>query len=65
MGLSIHYSGYLLKKVRLDSLIEEVLDVARTLGWTTHIFNDEDIKEFLLFPKEVSLLFIVKGGELS
>jgi len=32
MGLSIHYSGYILKEEMLDSLIGEVSEVAQTLG---------------------------------
>lgn len=38
MGLSIHYSGYILEKEMLDSLIEEVSDVAKTLGWKYSFF---------------------------
>ena len=68
MGLSIHYSGCILKEEMLDSLIEEVSDVAKTLGWTTHIFNDKNIKgvSFAAEGSEpVFLTFNAEGRMLS
>ena len=44
MGLSIHYSGNIISREMIDSLIEEVSDISKTLGWQSHAFNDEDIK---------------------
>ena len=32
----------------VDSLIEEVSDVAKTLGWATHFFNDKNIKQLTM-----------------
>ncbi|MEO7046853.1 MAG: hypothetical protein ABI091_16240 [Ferruginibacter sp.] len=57
MGLSIHYSGYILNREMLDPLIEEVTDICKTLGWSTHSFNDEDIKGVSFAPKEASQFF--------
>ena len=44
MGLSIHYSGYILNKEMLDSLVEEVSDICKTLEWPIHVFDDYEIK---------------------
>lgn len=57
MGLSIHYSGYILKKEMLDSLIEEVSDVAKTLAGLLIFLMMKISKEFLLLPKKASLFF--------
>lgn len=63
MGLSIHYSGYILKKDMLDSLIEEVSDVAKTLGWTTHSFNDKNIKGVSFAPEKSEPVFLTFNPE--
>ena len=58
MGLSIHYSGYILNKEMLDPLIEEVSEVAKTVGWASHIFNDEDIKGVSFAPEKSEPVFL-------
>jgi hypothetical protein len=63
MGLSIHYSGYILKKEMIASLIEEVLDVTKTLGWATHIFNDENIKGVSFAPERSEPVFLTFNPE--
>lgn len=68
MGLSIHYSGYISKKEFLDSLIEEVTDICRTLGWNTHTFDDDKIKGVSFAPEgsePVFLTFNLEGRILS
>ena len=51
MGLSIHYSGYILDKKMLDPLIEEVTDICKTLNWSTHTFDDDEIKGVSFAPE--------------
>jgi hypothetical protein len=63
MGLSIHYSGYILKKEMLDPLIEEVSDVAKELGWTTHFFNNEHIKGISFAPEKSEPVFLTFNPE--
>ncbi|MGN6341702.1 MAG: hypothetical protein ACTHML_12100 [Ginsengibacter sp.] len=63
MGLSIHYSGYILKKEMLDSLIEEVSDVAKTLGWTAYFFNDKNIKGVSFAPEKSEPVFLTFNSE--
>lgn len=63
MGLSIHYSGYILHKERLNSLIEEVSDVAKTLGWSSHVFNDENIKGVSFAPERSEPVFLTFNPE--
>lgn len=63
MGLSIHYSGYILNKKMLDPLIEEVADVAKTLGWASHTFDDEDIKGVSFAPEGSEPVFLTFNNE--
>ena len=42
----------------LDSLIEEVSDVAKTVGWESHVFNDEDIKGVSFAPDKSEPVFL-------
>jgi hypothetical protein len=68
MGLSIHYSGYIQNKDSLDSLIEEVTDICKTLGWYTHSFDDDEIKGVSFAPEgsePVFLTFNHEGRTLS
>jgi hypothetical protein len=58
MGLSIHYSGYILKEEMLDSLIGEVSEVAQTLGWKSHVIDDEDIKGVSFAPEGSESVFL-------
>ena len=58
MGLSIHYSGYILDREMLDSLIEEVSDVSKTLGWSSHVFNDKNIKGVSFAPEKSEPVFL-------
>jgi len=54
MGLSIHYSGYLLTKEMLIPLMEEVTDICIILNWKMFSFEDEEIKGVSFAPKEAS-----------
>ena len=68
MGLSIHYSGYIMKEEMLDPLIEEVADICQTLSWASHTFDDKNIKWICLSPKgsePVFLTFNAEGRTLS
>lgn len=68
MGLSIHYSGYILSKEMLDPLIEEVTDICKTFGWSTHTFDDDEIKGVSFAPEgsePVFLTFNHEGRTLS
>jgi hypothetical protein len=63
MGLSIHYSGYILNREMLNPLIEEVTDICKTLGWSTHSFNDEDIKGVSFAPEGSETIFLTFNQE--
>ena len=63
MGLSIHYSGNIKDKEIIDQLIEEVSDVAKTLGWSSHVFNDDDIKGISFAPKKSEPVFLTFNRE--
>lgn len=68
MGLSIHYSGYILKKEMLDPLIEEVTDICKSLNWVSHTFDDDEIKGVCFAPEgsePVFLTFNKEGRTLS
>jgi hypothetical protein len=68
MGLSIHYSGYIINEQMIDSLIEEVTDIGKTLGWSTHSFDDDEIKGVSFAPigsEPVFLTFNHEGRTLS
>lgn len=68
MGLSIHYSGYILNKEMLDPLIEEVTDICKIMGWPTHFFDDDEIKGVSFAPEKsepVFLTFNADGRMLS
>ncbi len=68
MGLSIHYSGYILDKEMLDPLIEEVTDICKTLNWSTHTFDDDEIKGVSFAPEGsegIYLTFNKDGRSLS
>ena len=68
MGLSIHYSGYILNKEMLEPLIEEVTDICKTMGWSTHSFDDDEIKGVSFAPEgsePVFLTFNKDGRTLS
>lgn len=68
MGLSIHYSGYILQKEMPGSLIEEVNDICKTLNWDTHTFDDDEIKGVSFAPEKsepVFLTFNKEGRTLS
>jgi hypothetical protein len=68
MGVSIHYSGYILSEKLIDPLIEEVTDICETLNWSTHSFDDEEIKGVSFSPEgsePVFLTFDKEGRTLS
>ena len=58
MGLSIHYSGEIISREMIDPLIEEVSDISKTLGWESHVFNDEDIKGVSFAPEKSEPVFL-------
>ncbi len=66
MGLSIHYSGYVINKAMIIPLIEEVEDIGKALNWSTHIIDDEEIKGISFAPKgsEPVLLFFNADGRI-
>ena len=63
MGLSIHYSGYIRDRNLLSPLIEEVTDICKSLGWASHIFNDEDIQGVSFAPKKSEPVFLTFDQE--
>jgi hypothetical protein len=63
MGLSIHYSGYLLNKEMLEPLIEEVADICKTLGWPTHFYNDDEIEGVSFAPKKSEPVFLTFNSD--
>lgn len=68
MGLSIHYTGYILNKEMLDSLIEEVTDICKSLNWESHAFGGNEIKGVCFAPEgsePVFLTFNKNGQTLS
>ena len=68
MGLSIHYTGYILNKDMLGPLIEEVTDICNSLNWESHSFDDDEIKGVCFAPKRsepVFLTFNKMGRTLS
>ena len=68
MGLSIHYSGYILNHQLIEPLTEEVADICKTLGWPIRFFDDEDIKGVSFAPEgsePVFLTFNKDGRTLS
>ena len=58
MGLSIHYSGEIISREMIDPLIEEVSDVAKTVGWVSYVFNDEDVKGVSFAPEKSEPVFL-------
>ncbi len=68
MGLSIHYSGYILQADLINPLTEVVVDICKDLGWKFHIIEDEEICGVVFSPKEcepISLTFNQDGRLLS
>ncbi|CAN5351280.1 hypothetical protein BH20BAC1_BH20BAC1_22720 [soil metagenome] len=66
MGLSIHYSGYIINKAMIIPLIEEVEDICKALNWSTHIIDDEEIKGISFAPagSEPVFLFFNTDGRI-
>lgn len=66
MGLSIHYSGYIINKAMIIPLIEEVDDIGKVLNWSTHIIDDERIKGISFAPpgSEPVILFFNTDGRI-
>lgn len=66
MGLSIHYSGYIINRAMIIPLIEEVEDIGRALNWSTHIIDDEKVKGISFAPKgsEPVILFFNMDGRI-
>ncbi len=58
MGLSIHYSGYIINKAMIIPLIEEVEDICKALNWSTYIIDDEEIKGISFAPKGSEPIFL-------
>ena len=68
MGLSIHYSGTILKADLIKTLTEEVVDICTDLGWEFHVIEDEEIRGVVFSPEKsepVSLTFNQDGRLLS
>ena len=68
MGLSIHYSGYILQADFIKPLTEEVVDICKDLEWKFHVIEDEEICGVVFSPKEcepISLTFNQDGRLLS
>lgn len=63
MGLSIHYSGYILNKEMLDLLIEEVSDICETLDWSTHVYDNDEIKGVSFAPEGSEPVFLTFNDE--
>ena len=66
MGLSIHYSGYIINKAMIIPLIEEVEDICKALKWSTQIIDDEEIKGISSHLKGVNrcYFFLIRMEEL-
>ena len=52
MGLSFHYSGRIREHSKIDSLVEEVIDMCKGLNWTYDLLNDDQIKGIIVGPDE-------------
>jgi len=52
MGLSFHYSGKIREHSKIDSLVEEVIDMCKELNWTYTILDDDKIKGIIVSSKE-------------
>lgn len=68
MGLSIHYSGTILKADLIKPLTEEVVDICIDLEWKFHVIDDEETNGVVFSPKEcepISLTFNQEGRLLS
>jgi hypothetical protein len=52
MGLTFHYSGRIRDYQQLDSLIEEVADLAKGLNWEHTILDDDQIKGIIVSAPE-------------
>ena len=63
MGLSIHYSGYILSSEKLTPLIGEVTDICLELGWDTNTFDDDEIKGVSFAPKGSEPVFLTFNKE--
>jgi hypothetical protein len=60
MGLSIHYSGTILKTDLIKPMSEEVADICTSLGWKFHMIEDDEISGIVFGPKKcepISLTF--------
>ena len=56
MGLSIHYQGKFKNAKLLPSMIEEVVDIAKTNGWEYFIFENEfPDSSFIKTPEKENL----------
>jgi hypothetical protein len=58
MGLSIHYKGNISNYSLIDTLTEEVKDVAADLDWQYHLFDDKDLKGICFSPKDCEPVFL-------
>ncbi len=52
MGLSFHYSGRIREYNKIDSLVEEVIDMCKGLNWTYDLLDDDQIKGIIVGPDE-------------
>jgi hypothetical protein len=52
MGLSIHYSGYIIKYSLTDKLMEETADICNSLAWKYHLIEDKKFKGIIFSPTE-------------
>ncbi|TAN12067.1 MAG: hypothetical protein EPN37_16225 [Chitinophagaceae bacterium] len=66
MGLSIFYSGKIRDYGEIESLTEEVVDIACDLGWQSTAINDEHLKGILISPEkcEPAVFTFVPDGRL-
>ena len=68
MGLSIHYSGYILQADLIKPLTDEVVDICTDLEWGFHVIENEEISGVVFSPQEcepISLTFNQDGRLLS
>ena len=68
MGLSIHYSGTILKAELIKPLTEEVVDICSDMEWKFRIIEEEEINGVVFSPNDcepISLTFNRDGRLLS
>jgi hypothetical protein len=46
MGITIHYSGKIKDRTRIDNLVEELADISKTMKWKYDTYSMEQAKDF-------------------